>query len=350
MPFTADELANIANSTLENYINTGQVFKNNIQNKPLLKALDARSGRFEGGKDYVSMGVAAGQGGGTLAGYVGDDQVSYYNPTPTKRVKYAWKEHHIGTQITHSELKRDGIEVEEEDTADQTTSEISGREKFVLAGLLEEKQAALGEDYAKGFNTLIWGDGTSDAKALAGIRSLILTAPTIGSTGGLNRAANTWWQNRAPAAVTSATTGGGVLINLLQKEWRQLNRFADGGTNHVLLAGSDLIDAYEKEMRGNGYYSQTGWSGGQDAAMGDVMWKGKTITYDPTLDDLGLSKYLYVLDLSPRAIQLLYLNGRKIQKHKPARPYDRYVLYNGLTTTAVLVAKRLNTSGVYQIN
>lgn len=348
--FTADELANIANSTLENYINTGKVFKNNVQNKPLLKAMDARSGRFEGGKDYVSMGVAAGQGGGTLAGYEGDDEVSYYNPTPTKRVKYAWKEHHIGTQITHSELKRDGIEVMEEDTADARTMEISGREKFVLAGLLEEKQSALGEDYAKGLNSLLWGDGSSDAKAIAGIRSVILGTPDTGYTGGLNRSAYSWWRNRAVLGTSSASTGGGVLINVLQKEWRQLNRYADGGTNHILLAGSDFIDAYEKEMRANGYYSQTGWSGGQDAAMGDVMWMKKPITYDPTLDDLSLSKYMYVLDLSPRAIQLLYLNGRKIQKHKPARPYNRYVLYNGLTTTAVLVAKRLNTSGVYSIN
>jgi hypothetical protein len=43
------------------------------------------------------------------------------------------------------------------------------------------------------------------------------------------------------------------------------------------------------------------------------------------------------------------MDGQRMQKHNPARPYDRYVMYNGITTTAVMVAKQLNTSAVYDI-
>jgi hypothetical protein len=48
-------------------------------------------------------------------------------------------------------------------------------------------------------------------------------------------------------------------------------------------------------------------------------------------------------------LKLLYMDGQRMKKHSPSRPYDRYVMYNGITTTAVLIAKQLNTSGVYDI-
>jgi hypothetical protein len=58
---------------------------------------------------------------------------------------------------------------------------------------------------------------------------------------------------------------------------------------------------------------------------------------------------MYIIDMSPTGIQLYYMQGNRMKKHNPARPYDRYVMYNGITTTAVMVASRLNTSAVYDI-
>ena len=48
-------------------------------------------------------------------------------------------------------------------------------------------------------------------------------------------------------------------------------------------------------------------------------------------------------------VRLLYMDGNRMKKHNPARPYDRYVMYNGITMTGVMVAKQLNTSAVYDI-
>jgi len=48
-------------------------------------------------------------------------------------------------------------------------------------------------------------------------------------------------------------------------------------------------------------------------------------------------------------VQILYMDGYRMKKHNPARPYDRLVMYNGITTTGVMIAKRLNTSAVYDI-
>jgi len=361
MPFTAEELTNINNSALENFLERGTVFKQNVANKPMLKAFDVARGTFSGGNTNVSLGVKGGQGGGSLSGYSHDDQVGYYTPANNKRVKFPWKEHHIGITITHTELKTDGIEVIE-NGSDQSTSMVDGREEHALANLYEEKLDELGEDYAYSLDDLIHGDGSTDTKALAGIQSLILASPAVGTTGGLSRITNAYWRNRAATAafaaaggqgaITSNTAAGGALLQFLQKEKRQLQKFAQGGVRHRCFAGSDFIDAMEKELRANGAYSQNGFNNRQAVngamdTMEGVPFGDWTIVYDPTMDRLGHAKRLNVIDM--RRVKLLYMNGQRMKKHNPARPYDRYVMYNGITTTAVMVAQQLNTSGVYDI-
>lgn len=360
--FTAAELANIANSALDHYMGKGEIYANAIQNKPMLKKFDQYAGTFSGGKGDVSLAVKAGQGGGSLQGYQGDDVVGYYNPATSKRVNFPWKEMHIGIGVTHSELKHDGITVSE-NGANQTTSNKSGRDVHVLVNMMTEKMSDMNEDYAVSWDSLLHGDGSSDVKSLAGIRAFILDNPALASTGGLNRSTNTWWRNRARTAaalaagsglgaVTSSTADGGALLQVLQSEERQLNRFARGRRQSCKYAGSDFIGALEKELRANGSYAQHGFQGGStngtvDGAMPVITFGGITIEYDPTLDDMGMAKRMY--DIDHRRVKLLYMQGEKMKKANPARPYDRYVIYRGVTTTAVMVAQQLNTSAVYDI-
>jgi len=327
--FSPELIADIANTTLDTYLNRGEVFKNNIQNKPMLKAFDEAAGKFAGGKANVSIAVSAGQGGGALQGFTGDDQVSYYNPVGTKRFTSAWKEHHIGTVVTMSELKVDGIDVDESDGG-QSTSEMAGRDFQALADRMDEKNEMLG-------------------------------VPNTGTTGSINRVANPWWRNRAATAafaaaggqnaITVSATNGGALVAFLQKEVRQLKRFSSGSSKWKWFAGSDWLDGYLLEIRANGQYSQKGWrgEGSVNAAMDDPAFGDTKIEYDPTLDDMGLAKRCYVIDISKRGIRLEYMDGQKMKKHKPSRPYDRYVIYNGITMTGLMVARQLNTSAVYDI-
>lgn len=353
---TVDELANIANASLENYLDKGKVWSQNIQSKPMLKAFQERAGRFSGGNEYVSLAVKAGQGGGTLAGYSGDDQLSFYNPTGIKRVKWAWKEHHIGQKITGTELKVDGVDLVE-NGSDQSTRNMDGREAHALANILDEKNADLKEDFDAGLEDLIHGDGSADSKALAGIASFILTEPDAGSTGGLSRVANTWWKNRAltndngNTDITVSASAGGALITALDKEIRQLARYAGGASNLKWFAGSDFIDGYKLELRSNGYYSQSMSKddGDPDGSMNDPRHAGNKIIYDPWMDDNGKSKFCYVIDMGRKGLRLLYMDGQRMKRHNPARPYDRMVMYHGITTTAVMVARSLRSSGVYEI-
>jgi hypothetical protein len=363
MAFTAAEIANIANSALDFYIEKGNVEAQNIQDKPMVRAFDAAAGSFSGGKGEVSVAVKTGQGGLSLAGYQGDDQLAYGNPTGTKRAAYPWKEMFQGMGLTHTELKVDGITVTESGS-DQSTSMKDGREQHALANILDEKGEAFNEDYLVNWDGLLHGDGSSDTKAIAGIRAFILDNPALGSTGGINRTTNTWWRNRAmtaaafsagtgPTPLTSASTDGGVLLTYLQKEQRQLMRYANGARiNHKCFAGSDWIAAMEKEARANGNYSMTGWrdrasnDGAQNTQAG-VPFGQWTFVYDPSMDDLGLAKRAYIIDMA--GIKLSYMSGEKKKKANPARPHDRFVMYQGVSTTAVMWAKKLRTSGVYDI-
>jgi hypothetical protein len=184
--------------------------------------------------------------------------------------------------------------------------------------------------------------------------------------GGINRAtaANAFWRNRARTAayaaavvadgtvaghggdaVTSAVADGGALWQVLQQEKRQLTKF--GGNPDTFLAGSDFIDALEREMRANGYYRQNGFKGSLDGAMGPVLFDGTVIEYDPTLDDLGLEKRAYWFD--SRHIYLAKMAQEWRKTHNPARPHDKFVLRRSITSTGQLLAQQMNSSLVIDI-
>ena len=367
MAFSAAELENIANAALDFYLDRGKVHAQTIQAKPLLAHFEGSKKTFPGGKEYISLAVKGAFGASgvndTPAGFTHDDTVNFYTPKNIKRVNFPWFEHHHGIEVTLTELKKDGLSVT--DTAmPGATSAHSGRDQTALANLFENKLEDMSEQYARGMNALFWGDGTADTKALAGIRSIILTNPLAGTVGGLDASltANSWWRNRARTAayatalgasagplgggaVTSSASNGGALIQVMQYEWRQLRRYGDPKIK--MFAGSAFINAYETEMRANGYYSQTGFKGAQDAAMGEVSFKGTPIMYDPTLDDLGLEKYCYGIDTN--AILLMAMQGEWNRRHTPPRPHNQFLLRRSMTSTGNLVCNRRNTSFVWQI-
>ena len=355
MAFTQAELDNIANAALDFYIEKGTVFSSTIQDKPLLAAMDAKAKTFPGGKGAVSVAVK-GQYDSTLAGYTHDDQVSYVNPAKIRRASYNWKEHHIGIGVTLTELKRDGISVVDSLNSDSLRNN-RGREETALANLLQDKLEDMAEGYARGLNRFLWGDGTADANALAGIRAFIKDNPAgVGQTvGGIdqNAAANSWWRNRVNLSVTTTATGD-ELLNLLNSEMRQLQRF--GGKPDIALCGSDWMDRLNKELRNRGYYTQTGFARGTDIKHGDITFGGLVFRYDPTMDDIGTTlggttdyrKRCYIIDSSK--LHLYYMEGEKMKRHSPARPHDKYVMYRAITTTGCLVATQLNCHGVYQFS
>jgi len=359
MPFTAAELANIASSLID-YHERGPALAQSIQDRPLYDKLRARQKTFPAAKEFITTSVK-GDYTTTNQGYSHDDTVTYANPANTKRAQYKWYEQHCGINCTETELKAEGISVND----DNETSEHSERELVVLTGLLSEKIDDMNEGSARDFNLMLWRDGSQDSKDVPGVTSIITDNPSVGTVGGLSGATLPWWRNRARTAsyasgagftgsatdgrLTSSVANGGALLQFFQNEWRQLRRF--GGARRTLwLAGSDFINAMEIELRANGQYSQQGWGmqKSTDAAMAEISFKQNMIIYDPTLDDLGYTKRLYIIDLD--GIRLRPMEGEDWKQRNPKRPATQYVMYKAKTWTGGLDCKRRNGSGVYEIN
>ena len=370
MAFTANEITNIANSSLDWYLDKGEQWRQSLQKRPLMDKMVARKKYFPGGKGDISIAVSGEFGNAgvndSLAGYTHNDTVVFYTPANVKRARYPWREHHIGLELTHTELKIDGISVVDPGSNGEKLAEHSRREMHILVGLLEDKLFDLGEKYARDFNRLLYGNGVADPKALAGLGLLVAADPSVGVVGGLDRAlpAYAWWRNRAhtaafgvkvagtPAlaahgggAITSNPANGGALLQVMQSEKRQLGRF--GGNPDLIIAGSDFLGAMELEMRANGTYTVSGFQKSQDGAMGDMYFDGSKVVYDPTLDDMGLSKRAYWLDTSK--IMLMCMEDEWMHKHTPARPHNQFLMYRSITSTCQLIGKQFNSSAVIDI-
>lgn len=343
MAFTAGELANIANAALDFYIKK-QPFLQTIQDKPLLDKMVGAKKTFPGGKSNIDLPVK-GDYTTTMVGYTHDDTVTYANPANIKRVFYPWKEEHAGMMITGTELKINGMSVSDSTTGENTTSHDQA-EMTRLVNLLEDKLEDLGEGTARSLNLQMWGDGTADPKAIAGVKAFLTTTPSVGVTGGLDRAVVTWWRNRAPAAI-QASKSLQTLTTTLRSEVRQLHRY--GGQPSLLLAGSGFIEDLEAEVFAKGYYTDAGFTnnGKTDIGMADISMRGVgSFQYDPTLDDLGQTRYCYFID--PKHLYLYAMQNEWMKQHNPARPETKYVYYRAVTVTGAVVCDQLNCHGVYQ--
>lgn len=361
--FSAAQIVHAQATGLDHYIR-GPLFNSGIQDKPLVAKMEAKAKSFPGGNENISIGVKFKTGNdGTndkLAGFSHTDQVGFYNPGNGLRANYVWREHHIGMTLSETELKRHGILVT--DSPRKIPKSGSDRGMHILANVLDEANADFSEQYTDTLNDLLWGDGSSDASALHGIRAFIHDIPTTGVVGGLDAATYPRWRNFAFTAsfnaagsfdadhggnkITSSAANGGALLTQLQNLWRQLRRYR--GKPDCFMAGSDFIEAMETEIRANGNYSDTGFTQKQDGSMGEMYFKKVPVVYDPTLDDLGRSKFAYIWDSSD--IMLYTLEGDWKRRRTPERPYDQFVFHQSVLATGQLVSRRRNSSAVLEIN
>jgi hypothetical protein len=247
-----------------------------------------------------------------------------------------------------TELKHDGISVVDSLNSART-SEHSERDLTVLTGLLENKLGDMAESWTRAFDTMLHQDGTQDAKEVPGIRLLIADNPLVGVVGGIDRATTAAWRNRSLVGASKITASASLqtLTKTLRAELRQLRRY--GGRPDLVICGSGFIEALEGEIFEKGIYTQSGFAKGtNDIGMAEITMQGVgKFIYDPSLDDLGLSKRAYFIDT--KNVQLKVMDGEDRKTHSPARPAEQYVLYRAMTWTGGLIAKQLNGCGVYEV-
>ncbi len=346
MGFSVQQLEDMWNAALVFHMDRGDVHQQSIYNKPLLKWVLGNQKTFPGGRQLLTVRVAGQYPSGIVQGVTADDPVSYIDPTGIKTASFPWKILHWGMKITMEELLVDGISISNTTTG-QGETEHSQRDMTVLANLFATKLVFLQQGSDEDLNNMFWGDGTADPALVPGIRSFVVDNPAAAAAvAGIDPIANPWWQNRANLAIDigAAAPEDQKLMQFLQNEWRQLTLY--GGNPNLCLAGSDFLDALEKQLRAKGYYTDSGWASQKmDGAVRGVKFQGVDIQYDPTLDKQGLSKRMYALDT--RHIRPMVIQGEDRRKHFPARPYDRYVYFRGFTWSGGLACDQRNCHGVY---
>jgi hypothetical protein len=340
--------ADLANALLDHY-ERGRTLEQSTQDKPLLRVLMENKKEFAAGKTYISdpvQGTFMSDTPGFLQGYSEDDALTFNTAANILRAQYPWKEVAANLIITHTELKKDGITISD----GQSESMHSGRELDILTDVLENRIQDFNESYDRTLNLMLWQDGTADAKKVPGVLSILTDTPATGTTGGLNRATYWWWQHRALVGsnkITASATNQ-TLSRRLRSELRQLRRYQ--GKPTVALCGSAFIDALELEVAEKGVYTQEGFAkeGTNDMGMAKIRMRGLgTFEYDPTLDDLGLSKRCYVLDT--RRLQLRPMAQESNKISTPERPYQYMVFLHTKTWTGGLTCNHLNANGVYEV-
>ncbi len=342
MPFTAEQVENAANAALNFHMKKGTPRDQHIQDKPLLSKLRGKQRSIPGGKGRVEMPVVM-ENVSTLQGFEYDNSVSYGSPAKIRRVSYPYRLFHIGVSFSMHELIHDGISVVDS-AAGKNTVQHSEREATMLANILDHKIRDMQEGFDKGLNELFWKDGTQSALAFPGLLSLIVDNPAAATVvGGIDQNANAKWRNRANLTITVTTPSLQGVLRTLDKEMPQLRRF--GGKPTLGFAGSDMIDELKAEYREKGTYTQSGFKEDKDLSAGDVSFDGISIMYDPTLDDLGYQKRLYLIDTSH--LFPFVVDGEDEKSHSPSRPEDKYVFYRAKTWVGGLACNQRNGCGVY---
>lgn len=345
--FTAAELNNIVNAHLDHYIK-GMAVPQNIQDRPCMAAFRKAQKPFSGGAGEIK-GNVKGDYTTEFMGFVGSDTVVYKNPANLKQFTYPWYELHAGISFTMSELKRDGISVVDSLNGERTSNH-SDRAIHAITNLLEDKLDDMKEGSERSFNSILWRDGSQSSKVYPGIQAIVRDDPTTGIVGGIDSATNSWWRNRAKVGANKIThsTSSQTATKTLRAEFRQLRRY--GGRPTLWYAGSGAIEKLEAEIHEKGTYTQAGFmkGGATELGMPAISMRGVgECVYDPTLDDLGRSNFMYFLD--PRHLHLRVMDGEDMKAHMPARPPEKYVLYRSVTWTGTLMANKLNCHGVYEL-
>src|SRR5438045_1740381 len=175
--------ADIAKAALTFYVR-GKALLQTMQERPLLRILNGGKETFPGGKDNISLpvqGTVMSDTAGFFAGYTEDDTLNFAQAANLLRASFPWKELHAGLIISWTELKKDGVTV----TDNMKTSEHSDVELTRLTSILQNRLDDFGESWARSMNTMLWKDGTQDAKACPGLLSILPNAgdPAVGVTG-----------------------------------------------------------------------------------------------------------------------------------------------------------------------
>lgn len=343
MPFTAQEIIDAGKIGLDFYLAEKPVDQIKLE-RPLLKALQAKKKKAPGAKQYIVEQLRKNYGS-NFQWYNGSAVVTYNRRVTNEQASYAWRSCHDGLALDEDRLAQNGITI----TDTSGPSSATDAEKIQLTNLFEEQSEVLKLGFQEQFSYQLHLDGTQSTDAIAGLDSLISSAPTSGVVGGIDRAvaANAYWRNNVATGLTTTTTTG-TILNQMEINWRQCMR--NGGRPDLIIAGSTFVDGYRNFLTNTYGRMDYGPGGFKTVAAGTqvMTFQGVDVQWSPEFQELD-SRYAPAILWEKRCYFLNtdFLTLRPLQGHdmitrKPPRAYDRYEYYWGLTWKGALTMSRAN--------
>lgn len=349
MPFTAPQLASVANYALAQYERKEPIDQINfkhvlldwlIKNK---KPASFTGGSFKEPIYYTNDSNAQ--------NYFGADQVTYNERDPARWTDFPWYNLHDGFWFDEDRLLAAGINM----TDDNAQAMPTASEKEVLIDLLKQSYRALRNSMQQHLAFEFYLDGSQSAKAAPGLETLVDWTPATGTVGGINAANDTWWQNNADIGIATPATN---LIPAMEDMYQDIVRY--GGTlPNFIVGGQGIVNAYRdaanevvNRFTSNGGNLRGGVS--IDAATNNLYFHNTPVLWDPTLDEIDAT-----LGTTTRTDTMYFLNsdhislrpvkGRWMLDRKPERLPDRYVHYFAKTSSYGLTVNKRNALGVIQL-
>jgi hypothetical protein len=357
MPFTSEQLAYAGNAAINYYLRNDPVDQINVA-RPLIKLLSERKKDYVGGLQYVVEQLRY-SNDSNFQSYFGDTQVTYNRKRTLQQGKFVWGSFHDGFGLNEDELAQNGIIM-----TDDRSSTPSEAEKVQITNLLKENMETLKLGWQQNFDIMLHLDGTQSATNIPGLDLLVSTTPTVSSVvGGLDQSIYSWWQNTAITSISTSTAGN--LTQQMEIAWRDCTRYG-GFAPDTILVGENFLDAYREDAKltvNRTIFVKENMKGGvtMDASVGDgtrtgLYFKNVEVRWDPVMTELDAlyaptipwEKRCYFIN--SRFLSLRPITGHWMVPRKPARVYDRYVHYWGLTAKAAFTVSKRNAHAVLSIS
>ena len=257
---------------------------------------------------------------GTVGSYTDTEAISTTRQDVFDRAQFTWKEY-AGT-VVHSEL---------ENAINQ-----GGARKF---DLLDRKLKNLKSSFDRVFDIDMHSDGTgNNSKQIGGLQARILTSPTTGTTGGINRANFSFWRNQQASGAKTTSA-----FDNLRASWRSIYNLCSNGvagehpkfieTDRASFEGLEgLLLANErfttKEQADGGFKNEV------------LKFKGALAAYGPNV--VAGSAYF----MNPMFIKLAYQKGHWYKAGETVEPANQTVKVFKVHTIAQLIVTNMRMLGV----
>ena len=235
----------------------------------------------------------------TVAWYSDTETISTTRADVFDRAEFSWKE--CAGTVVQSELEN-------------AINQGSAR-KFPL---LPAKLKNLKKSFDSTLNTALFSDGTgSSSKEFGGLQSIIATAPTTGTVGGINRANFSFWRNQQTSGAKT-TSAFDNLRATMRSVYNLSSNGISGDHPSFAVTTRTVFEGFEGLLLANERFSSKEEADG--GFKNEILkFKGSLLSYD---NDCPAGIMYFA---NPKYLKLAYAKGHWYKGHEAVEPANQTV-------------------------